>query len=106
MNLAGLPGGPAPVGGQYSTLLKKPNAHSDSIWSVAWKRQPPSSKQSVATDVIVTGGVDDTVKVCSFGYVQLVLSVVITPVISLQHENLQIIIEFFFFLYWLHLSIE
>jgi len=63
MNLAGLPGGPAPVGGQFSTLCKRPNAHSDSIWSVAWKRQPPATKHGAATDLIVTGGVDDTVKV-------------------------------------------
>ena len=64
MNVAGLPGGPAPVGGQYSTLFRKPNAHADSIWSVAWKRQAPATKNSLPNDVIVSGGVDDTVKVC------------------------------------------
>jgi len=64
MNVPGLPGGPAPVGGQYSTLYKKSNAHTDSIWSVAWKKQQTVPRgQTVANDVIVTGGVDDTVKV-------------------------------------------
>ena len=61
MNAIGLPGGSAPVGGQYSTLYKKANAHSDSIWAVAWKRQV--ANKSIVHDVIVSGGVDDCVKV-------------------------------------------
>ena len=61
MNAIGLPGGPAPAGGQYSTLYKKANAHSDSIWAVAWKRQV--ANKSIVHDVIVSGGVDDSVKV-------------------------------------------
>lgn len=42
---------------QYSIIYKQEQAHDDSIWSCVWRKN-----QSTGTDNVVTGSVDDTVK--------------------------------------------
>ena len=68
----------------YSLYSKKENAHEDSIWTCAWGRRPErteevendtenpeesSNKETrviPATDILVTGGVDDMVKIWQY----------------------------------------
>ena len=42
----------------YQAIFKQEHAHEDGIWSCAWKKN-----EATGNDVIVTGSVDDTVKV-------------------------------------------
>ncbi|KAJ8938588.1 hypothetical protein NQ318_020850 [Aromia moschata] len=77
--------------GAYSVLHKKENAHEESIWSCAWGRYTTEKKKKTTkttvktksldsimsdeppTDYIVTGGVDDLVKVWELQDDRLVL---------------------------------
>lgn len=42
----------------YQAIFKQEHAHDDGIWSCAWRKN-----DATGNDVIVTGSVDDTVKV-------------------------------------------
>ena len=42
----------------YQAIFKQEHGHEDGIWSCAWRKN-----EATGNDVIVTGSVDDTVKV-------------------------------------------
>jgi len=50
----------------YSLIHKKEAAHDERIWSVSWQKSKTET-EFLETDFIVTGGIDDSVKVLEPG---------------------------------------
>lgn len=51
-------------GAPYALQYRKENAHDDNVWCVAWGRGKYGNEtEETSTDYIVTGGLDDLVKV-------------------------------------------